>query len=700
MANIYLTETAQFKPFSYQEMLAPVKSYTDAYNALEDEMTNLDIMAGDVAGKLTQNPEDAELRNIYNRFQTDMQTAMNNLYNNGYNSTTRKQLAGLKARYAKELNPINEAYKAYQEDQKYLNKMAIEHPEIIIKNKSASISDYMHGNRPNLSGIDTNELRDEALKIAEQQSTRTYREDPNWTSTAGGRALERSAHIGLKDEDFANALVEIQSGDITSTNARLIKESIDSVLGTVNTEGLTTNEAIQIYNSIVEGVRAGFKYKKDTKVIDDPLFEYNLKNSGNGVPPFNIPTMYPTEDIDRGSITDGKHLTEQNDFVKTLLTTSNGVTTATAVARESEMAQLEAELQDLVNTYGIPTESLGKSTEESISSKTNIGSAAGLAGMMNASTSKRKTFTKEGRRIDVNSTNNVAYDRYFEIKDRLAKIPSEIQSELDVVNTLRDKYGHLHDDLQTAITIGNQLELNQSAINGIYVKPIIDPTLDKKVKTVLLDLASGAPEGSIKEINEKGDIKEFSDDELFTTATADDFVIFTTPALDNPNMPNPVVLRHKETQKDFVLTTNSTLNNFASSYKKQTSFIRDYSKEGLSTPANLPIDAFNLAVNYGIVEGESYTTVLAPAIKNAAKNTRTALGHNRFGYTISTQSSNNAPANIYKIITEATPYGEVVVGVSSLNNESAVHNGGLGSGTFAKSESQRYINDLIKVLEK
>lgn len=713
MANIYLTETAQFKPFSYQEMLAPIKDYQDTYNALENEMVNLDIMAGDVASKLTQNPEDAELRNVYNKFQADMQTAMNNLYNNGYNSTTRKKLSELKSRYAKELNPINEAYQAYQEDQKYLNKMAIEHPELIIKNKSASISDYMHGNRPNLSGIDTNELRDEALKIAEQQASRTYREDPNWTSTAGGRALERSAYTGLDDETFANAIMEIQSGNVTSDSAKLIKESIDSVLGSVDTTGLSNNEIRQVYNSVIEGTRAGFKYKKDTNTIDDPMFAHNLriaeadykqqlKDRADYIKNIAENTI-PTEDINKGSITGGSALTNQNDFVKSLVTNSKGVTTATAVARESEKAQLEAELQNIVNTYGVPTEALGKTTKETASDKTRIGGAAGLAGMMNASTTSKRTFTKNGTKTDVNSTNDVAYNRYFEIQDRLSKIPEEIQSELDAVNVLVDKYGHLDDDLQTAIIKGNQLELNQASINGIYVKPIIDPTLDKKVKSNILDLAIASPEGSIKEVTNKGNIKSVSPGELdniLKDSTADDFIILTNPGLDNLNIPNPVILRHKNSNRDFVLTASSALNNFANSYKKQTSFIRDYSKEGIMNSTELPIDALSLAVNYGIMEGASNLSTLPSAIKEAIKSTKQSFGNNRYGYTFKTQNSINTPANTYKIITEMTPYGEVVVGVSSLNNEAAISNGGVGSGTFARTESQRYINDLIKTLQK
>lgn len=707
MANYFATKTAQFKPFSYQEMLAPIKAYQDAYNALETEMSNLDIMAGDVASKLTQNPKDAKLRETYNKFQTDMQSAMNELYNNGYNSTTRKQLAKLKARYTKELNPINEAYQAYQEDQKYLNKMTIEHPELIIKNKKVSISDYMHGNRPSLSGINTNELRDEALKIAEQQASRTYKEDPTWTPTAGGRALERSSYIGLKDEDFTKAMIEIQSGNITSDKTKLIKESIDSVLGSVDTTGLSDNEVKQVYNSVIEGIRAGFKYKKDTKTIDDPMFAHNLriaeadykqqlKDRANA-----IQNILPTEDINKGSITGGSGLANQNDFVKTLVTNSKGVTTATAIARESEKSQLEAELKNIIDTYGIPTEALGKAYKETTSSKTRIGGAAGLAGIMNASTSSRRTFTKNGTKTDVNSTNDVAYNRYFEIQDRLSKIPEEIQSELNAINVLADKYGHLDDDLQTAIIKGNQLELNQASINGIYVKPIIDPTLDTKVKTNILDLALSSPENSIKEVTAKGKIENVSNlDKIFKESTADDFVILTNPGLDNPNIPNPVVLRHKESGRDFVLTAASTLNNFANSYKKQTSFIRDYSKEGIINSTELPIDALSLAVNYGIMEGVSNQSVLPSAIKEAIKNTKQSFGNDRYGYTFKTQGSINTPANTYKIITEITPYGEVVVGVSSLNNEAAISNGGVGSGTFARTESQRYINDLIKTLQK
>ena len=60
MANTYITSTSKFKPYTFAEMLQPVQIYTEAYNKLEDELANLDVLAGDVAGKLN-NPKAKEL---------------------------------------------------------------------------------------------------------------------------------------------------------------------------------------------------------------------------------------------------------------------------------------------------------------------------------------------------------------------------------------------------------------------------------------------------------------------------------------------------------------------------------------------------------------------------------------------------------------------------------------------------------------
>ena len=278
---MYLTSTAKFRPYTFDEMIKPDVIYTEAYNQMEDALSDLGIMAGDVGGKLDAT-NDKELVNIYNSFQSDLDKVSTDLYNNGLNPSTRKKLAELKGRYSKEINPINDAYKAWAADREYLAKLALEHPEIIVEGRGNKISDYMHGNKPAGISINTNDLFTEASKLATQDAVRTYKEG-QWQSTAGGRFLERATSIGLTEQEFNNALGEIdnyQNGLIKesalSADAKAILNSTNAITSSHNFNQLSRANQIKALNAIESGLRAGYTYKKDVQTQQDPMFKYNL----------------------------------------------------------------------------------------------------------------------------------------------------------------------------------------------------------------------------------------------------------------------------------------------------------------------------------------------------------------------------------------------------------------------------------------
>lgn len=289
MANTYIVTNNRFKPYTFDEMLKPYQMYTEAYNKIEDELGNLEIMAGDVAAKLTNNPEDQELRKLYDNFNMELSKASDELSTRGLTPQTRKNLSKLKTQYAEKLNPINEAYKAYAEDQKYLGRMAVEHPEIIIEGYGNSVSDYMGGKTPQMRGVNTDDLMNQAMTIAKTQAARTYKQS-GWTSTAGGRFLERTTEIGLNDTDFNNALFLIENPDLTAAdlgikeeqfnkiknNAILIEASINDIINTPGFENLSPKNQRKAMNSIMKGVRAGFQYDKKDNIQSDPMFAHNL----------------------------------------------------------------------------------------------------------------------------------------------------------------------------------------------------------------------------------------------------------------------------------------------------------------------------------------------------------------------------------------------------------------------------------------
>ena len=278
---MYLTSTAKFRPYTFNEMIKPDVIYTEAYNQMEDALSDLGIMAGDVGGKLDAT-NDKELVNIYNSFQSDLNKVSTDLYNNGLNPSIRKKLAELKGRYSKEINPINDAYKAWTADREYLAKLALEHPEIIIEGRGNKISDYMHGNKPAGISINTNDLFTKASKLATQDAVRTYKEG-QWQSTAGGRFLERATSIGLTEQEFNNALEEIndyQNGLIIesalSADAKAILNSTNAITSSHNFNQLSGANKLKALNAIESGLRAGYTYKKDIQTQQDPMFKYNL----------------------------------------------------------------------------------------------------------------------------------------------------------------------------------------------------------------------------------------------------------------------------------------------------------------------------------------------------------------------------------------------------------------------------------------
>ena len=313
MANTYITSNSRFRPYTFAEMLQPVQIYTEAYNKLEDELSNLDVLAGDVAGKLS-NPKDKELADKALSFQTDLNNAMNSFYSNGLNADTRKQLAGLKARYTKELNPINEAYKAYQEDQKQILNLKRLHPELIVEGIGDSVSDYMYGNTP--SGLTANieDIYNKSMKAA------------TGTSSRFSELVEPTGILGNQYYQF-----KTQQG-ISQDMVEQLRSIIDNPTSTDSKKYLSTDEGKALYNIISEQRKANNYYnfsEEGRKRIDASIL--------NGI----FAGVLYKEEVDRVSNKNWKTTTDTppnppKDNISTLNTITLGTKTDEPLVKQAE----------------------------------------------------------------------------------------------------------------------------------------------------------------------------------------------------------------------------------------------------------------------------------------------------------------------------------------------------------------------------
>lgn len=281
MANIYGRSTATFKPYSFEEMLKPALMATETHNKLEEYYSTLETLTADLEAKLSKNPKDAQLRATYNNYKEALNQASEELYNKGLTTSSRKAFNRLKTEYGEKINPIQEAYKKYIEQQDFINKLAVTNPEVLITGAGESISDYMGDTLPKLSSVNLNTLTAQALAEAKADSARTYRES-NWKPTAGGRYQERFTSTGLTDEQFDAAIKNLDDYNAKKTNvlsedAAAMQNIINNVIGGSNYNSLSDTQKLKALDAIKAGIRSGYAYDKKLQTQVDPMFAYNLK---------------------------------------------------------------------------------------------------------------------------------------------------------------------------------------------------------------------------------------------------------------------------------------------------------------------------------------------------------------------------------------------------------------------------------------
>ena len=285
MANYFATKTAQFKPFSYQEMLAPIKAYQDAYNALETEMSNLDILANSIKSKLNPNdPEDAKKLKEYEAFQSEMDSAMNDFYSKGYNSDTRKKLNSLKTLYTEKLDPINQAYERRIKDTDFIRQHRITNPNLIVEGIGSSTSAYMYGNTPNPTVVNLNTVS-EAAKNASAGLSKQFVKQTGLQSVEGyiGRYLMHGVKKGIDSNmvsEFTNYIDSIKNdktGQLKTPQGLALYNMFEQIRTANNYDKLSQNGKDRLDASIIQGLVSGAAADEDIKYMADNYWDIQAK---------------------------------------------------------------------------------------------------------------------------------------------------------------------------------------------------------------------------------------------------------------------------------------------------------------------------------------------------------------------------------------------------------------------------------------
>lgn len=121
--NYWITNNAKFRPFSYDEMIRPVEKMYTEHKGIEEGLAELQTKAGIWEG-LANEQTDPVTYAQYKRYADELRMAADDLAMNGLNARSRQNLYNMKARYASEITPIEQAYTRRREladEQRKLN---------------------------------------------------------------------------------------------------------------------------------------------------------------------------------------------------------------------------------------------------------------------------------------------------------------------------------------------------------------------------------------------------------------------------------------------------------------------------------------------------------------------------------------------------------------------------------------------------
>lgn len=139
MSNYSLVINSQFKPFSYQELLDPVLRATQAHQDLENQYGDLEAKAN-VWEEMANKETDPYAYKMYKKYSDDLKTQAGQLAREGLNTASRSNMLNMKARYSKEITPIEQAYKRRETLADEQRKMSIQNPTMFYQRNAAAMS--------------------------------------------------------------------------------------------------------------------------------------------------------------------------------------------------------------------------------------------------------------------------------------------------------------------------------------------------------------------------------------------------------------------------------------------------------------------------------------------------------------------------------------------------------------------------------
>lgn len=247
MANYSLVVNSKFQPFSFDRYLQPYQIYGQNYKEIEEQYTDLSTKAGIWDG-LANEQTDPYTYKMYKTYANDLENQASQLASEGLNAVSRKNMLNMRARYSKEIIPIEQAYNRRSKLAEEQRKLRAASPSIMFDRDFSSISldDLLDNPELSYTSVSGDDLYKKGKEAAISASSRMMNVSP----ALQGQYWKIRQGYGA---DAANKFLLNQS------NIPELKDAINRI---VSQSGVTKENLSRAIDYTISGIMSGISYNE------------------------------------------------------------------------------------------------------------------------------------------------------------------------------------------------------------------------------------------------------------------------------------------------------------------------------------------------------------------------------------------------------------------------------------------------------
>lgn len=227
MANYSLVINSQFKPFSYQEMLAPTLMATQAHQELENQYGELATKAS-VWEEMANEQTDPYAYKMYKTYANDLEAQAGQLAREGLNAASRRDMLNMRARYSKEITPIEQAYATRQKQAEQQQQALLQDPTLMLSRRASttSLDDYIRNPQLAYESYSGKLITAQAASAASALAKEMQEKPRKWRSILGNSYYETMMQKGFSSQAVLQAIQDNPNAAPQLT--RIVEDAINS----------------------------------------------------------------------------------------------------------------------------------------------------------------------------------------------------------------------------------------------------------------------------------------------------------------------------------------------------------------------------------------------------------------------------------------------------------------------------------------